>query len=195
MTGCLTRGNDANELVGADIAIGMHDNHQNHFFSKADRVPSRIAFYASFDEGDTAGIGENQLRGLKVDAMLQEIALVLLLIPFEANHVRMYRLAHTGRCGYHKEVRNSGQAATRDNQKSQPAQNPGHGSEAYGNVRLRAARAVKTAANFGEAQGHQGDKQPARRDDKNTVCAGKRGHSPRLRVDAGPDRRVNCKGR
>jgi hypothetical protein len=42
------------------------------------------------DERDAARIVENQLSGLKIDAVLDEVALVLFLVPFEANHTYVH---------------------------------------------------------------------------------------------------------
>ena len=86
MTSRLACRDDADEIPGSGIAIGVYDNQQNYSFRKADCEPSRFAVRGSLDERDKTWIVENQPRGLKIDTVLQEIASVLCLIPFEANH-------------------------------------------------------------------------------------------------------------
>ena len=87
MAGCLACGNNANEFVGPRISIGMHDNQENQSIGEAYRVPSRFAVLASLVVGHAAGVVENQLGSLKIDSVLDEVALVLVLVPFEANHL------------------------------------------------------------------------------------------------------------
>lgn len=65
----------------------MHDNQQNQSIGEAYRVPSWFAVFASLDEGDAARVVKNQLGSLKIDSVLDEVALVLVLVPFEANHL------------------------------------------------------------------------------------------------------------
>jgi hypothetical protein len=64
----------------------MHDNQQNQSFRETDRVPSRFTIFGSLDERDAVRIVENQPGSLKIDAVLNEVALVLFLVLFEVNH-------------------------------------------------------------------------------------------------------------
>jgi len=86
VAGRLARGNDADDFVRTILPIGMDDNQKNHFLRDGNGVPSPFAVSGSLDEVDAVWIVENQLSRLKIDTVFDEVALVLVLVPYEAQH-------------------------------------------------------------------------------------------------------------
>lgn len=86
MASGLACGNNTDEFDGPRVVTGMNDNQQNQSLGEANSVPPLFAVLGSLDESDASGIVEGQLGSLKIDAVLDEVALVLVLVPFETQH-------------------------------------------------------------------------------------------------------------
>lgn len=80
-------GDDADDFCGFLIAVGVNDKEQDDSFSETDSVPSGFTIFCTFDEGDATRIVEDQLGSLEIDAVLEEVRLVFVCIPLDAEHM------------------------------------------------------------------------------------------------------------
>ena len=80
-------GDDADDFCGFLIVIGVDDREQDDSFSETDGVPSGFTIFCTFDERDATWIIEDQLGNLEIDAVLDEVRLVFVCIPLEAEHL------------------------------------------------------------------------------------------------------------
>ena len=87
MTSCLAGGNDANDLVWRCFDVGVDDDQQDQSFDRPDAGPSLLSRFCPLDECDAERIVEDQPGGLEIDAVLVEVALILLLILLEVQHL------------------------------------------------------------------------------------------------------------
>src|SRR5271165_1409981 len=59
-------------------------------------MPSRFAICGSLNERNAMRIVEDQLGGLKIDAVLRQVTLVLFLVPFKSNHTYVHSSTYSG---------------------------------------------------------------------------------------------------
>jgi hypothetical protein len=90
---CAAGGNDPDNLVDAFGPIRMHDGNYPSSIENPDRVPTLLAIFHPFHERQAVRIVEHELGGFKPDTMLSPIYFVLVLVPFEPEHLLLaYRV-------------------------------------------------------------------------------------------------------